>query len=269
MTCSFEETVLVDNEDVTVIVKDYDFNAGDPAFGLLLKNKTDKNLTYMMHSVVVDGLVCENYWSQNVSAGQECTSDMTWYPETLEAAGINYIETVKGDLDVYESETDASVYYAEGVAWEVTVEGTDEPAAEPVKFDHGFDEQEILTGDVVFTVKDYDPAGSYGDPLLVFYMENHAERSVRFMLENVMVNGVECDPYWAFTVPPETAAYSDCEWWMGLEESGIDAMEEVTFTVTANEEEPDLPEGIYATDEIARADAVIDLTGVAAEPAAD
>ena len=64
------ETVLVDNDDITVVLTDTD---PDDMFGYVLKlrleNKTDKTLMYAAENVSVNGFMVEPLFAQTVSAG--------------------------------------------------------------------------------------------------------------------------------------------------------------------------------------------------------
>lgn len=254
---SVEETVLADNEDITVTITGYDPGGFmGPSFEVLLENHTDKDLSYSMIDVSVNGVMCRPSFDEDVAAGKKSYVDLEWFSSDLEESGINYIETVSGTLLANERETYDEVYRG-AVSWATAVGETDVPAAEPRTFDHGFAEQEILTGDVVFTVVDYDAdGGSDGSPLLVFYMENHSGKRVSFCLEDVYVNGFACDPWWSLYVTDGSVAYSECEWWRGkLEDSHIDQIETVEFTVRAE----------VGLELIGAADVVLDLTGGGAE----
>ena len=72
------ETVLVDNDDITVVLTDTD---PDDMFGYVLKlrleNKTDKTLMYSAENVSVNGFMVEPLFAQTVSAGNKANADFT------------------------------------------------------------------------------------------------------------------------------------------------------------------------------------------------
>lgn len=259
---SVEETVLVDNDDVSVTVKSFEpEGAWGPCFEMLLENKTDRSLYFTLSDPAVDGVMCDPYWGESVPAGASAYSDLEWMLQSLQEVGVHYIESVNGVLRVFDDDTFEDVYEAP-VSWTVTVDGADTPAAEPVVFEHGFPVQEVLTGEELrFSVVDYDPAGSFDNgPQLVFYMENHTDRTVYFSADDVSVNGFVCDPYWGMTVAPGMAAYGKCSWWQDdLEKAHVDEIETVQFTVQATDDD--------TWDELASADVSVDVTAVPAEDA--
>lgn len=235
---SMEETVLAEDEQLSVTVTDFDPEGEDgPTFELLLENKSDKGLVFALENAAVNGVMCDPFWTESVPAGQKVYSKLYWYDEDLQTVGVSYVQSVAAQLDVWEDESYDDVY-SELVSWELTVGRTDVPPVSPVAFD-GFEPVEVLTGDTALTVVACDPAGSYdGGPALVLYMKNDTDKVVWFTAEDVAINGFACDPWWGETVLPGAAAYSAMEWWQDdLADSHIESVETVQFTAVAEDDE--------------------------------
>lgn len=96
------ETVLVDNDDITVVLTDTD---PDDMFGYVLKlrleNKTDKTLMYSAQNVSVNGFMVEPLFAQTVSAGNKANADFTIFDTDLEDNQISEVNEVKFSLRVY------------------------------------------------------------------------------------------------------------------------------------------------------------------------
>ena len=96
------ETVLVDNDDITVVLTDTD---PDDMFGYVLKlrleNKTDKTLMYAAENVSVNGFMVEPLFAQTVSAGNKANADFTIFDTDLEDNQIIEVNEVKFSLRVY------------------------------------------------------------------------------------------------------------------------------------------------------------------------
>lgn len=254
---SVAETVLVDCDEATITVTDYD-PEGDwgPTFELLMENKSDRALYMELEEVAVNGVMCSPYCGETVPAGQKVYTDLYWGAEDLQAVGINYIQTVTASVDIWDDDTYEDVYVGM-TSWEMTVGETDMPAAEPVSFGD-FTPVEVFTGDTAMTVVGYDPTGSMDDgPALYLYLENDTDKIVYFTADDVAVNGFGCDPYWGETLLPGTVAYDRMEWWADdLEDSHIEAVESVQFTGSAVDDDN--------WDEYNTGSVDIDLTGAAA-----
>ena len=96
------ETVLVDNDDITVVLTDTD---PDDMFGYVLKlrleNKTDKTLMYSAENVSVNGFMVEPLFAQTVSAGNKANADFTIFDTDLEDNQISEVNEVKFSLRAY------------------------------------------------------------------------------------------------------------------------------------------------------------------------
>lgn len=225
---SFEETVLVDNDDIYVSIDEFD-PEGDygPTFSVTLENRTEQNLRFSTHWGSVNDVLCPVYLGEEVKAGKKAYSEIEWDTDDLAARGINYIEDVELCLWVYDSDDySADDIYDDVVSWSVANSGTDVPSVEPVTFGHGFEPIQLLRGMDV-TLVDFDPDGYYG-PTLTFLLENRTDKTLVVGTDDVSVNGVMCEPYWSVTVPAGKTAYSQCSWWEDdLEDARIETMETV------------------------------------------
>lgn len=265
-----DQVILVDNDQVSMTLTDYDPD-GDfgPAFTAKLVNRTDKDVFFDLHDIAVNNVMCDPFWGETVSAGETVMSEIYWTEEDLQAAGVNYIQSVAGELSIWDSDTFDDLY-AGAAAWSLDLGETDLPAVEPVVFDNGYEPVDILTGELAMRVVDYDPAGSYEDgPQLIFYLENATGSTVYFSIDDVYVNGTECDPRWGETVRAGTSAYSGCWWWDDdLEEAGIDALETMEFTASVWDDDTyeDLIDPVHVTLDMTGAGGG-SVTGPAEEPA--
>ena len=235
---SVEETVLVDCDEAKMTVMAYEEEDDEFSFELLLENKSDKDLYFNLDEVAVNGVMCDPFWGETVPAGQKAYDDVYWDLDELQEVGINYIQTVTAAVEIWDDDTYDDVYV--GMAsWEMNVGQTDMPAVEPVTFSGLAAPVEAFSGDTLMRVVGYDPTGSYDDgPALWIYMENHTDHVVYFTADDVAVNGFSCDPYWGFTLLPDTVGYDVMDWWTSdLEKNHIDAVETVSFAARAEDDD--------------------------------
>lgn len=231
---SFAETTIASTDECTVIAKSYgEDSIWGPTFTLYLENNTaDKTLMFSINGASVNGFMCEPLWSEEVAAGKMTNSDVSWSEASLERNGINYIEEVEFVLKVYDADDwGADDFFNETVT--LTLENTSsEPAAEPVVYDHGFDENALASTDAVTVIaKDYGTESLFG-PALVLYLENNTDKALMYTLEDVSVNGFMCDPFWSSELMPGKKEYSYVSWMPSdLEENGITAVEKVEGTL--------------------------------------
>ena len=90
------DTVIVDDENITVIVTDYNM---DDIWGynanLYLVNKTDKELTFSVDDASINGFMADAFWASNVSPGKSTFKSITWFNSELEKNGITDVETIE------------------------------------------------------------------------------------------------------------------------------------------------------------------------------
>ncbi|NLL91734.1 MAG: hypothetical protein GX222_04860 [Ruminococcaceae bacterium] len=96
------ETVLVDNDALTVIIESAD---PDGLWGYTLQiyveNKTGVDMYISTDDESVNGFMTDIYWGETVLSGAKSVSKMTIYDDDLEANGIDKIEEIELYLEAY------------------------------------------------------------------------------------------------------------------------------------------------------------------------
>ncbi len=99
------DTVIVDNEQISVIVTGYEVDSFlDYTAKLYLVNKTDKDLMFGAEDVSVNGFMCDPYWATSVAPGKIAFSDMNWSESAFDENGITEVEEIEFELHVFDSE---------------------------------------------------------------------------------------------------------------------------------------------------------------------
>lgn len=93
------DTVIVDNEYVTIILTGYDKdNIWGYSAELFLVNKTDKEVMFSVDGASVNGYMADPFWAKSVSAGKCAFSSMSWSDSVLEENNITEIETIEASF---------------------------------------------------------------------------------------------------------------------------------------------------------------------------
>lgn len=99
------DTVVADNDNVSVIVTGYD---EDEFWGytvyLYLVNKTDTELMYSVDNVSINGFMADPFWAASVGAGKAAFTTISWFDSDLEEKGITTVEEIEMNFRIYESE---------------------------------------------------------------------------------------------------------------------------------------------------------------------
>ncbi|MCD7729544.1 MAG: hypothetical protein LUI60_06505 [Clostridia bacterium] len=233
-TATFEAVTIADNGYLTIIVESYekDYLFG-PAFKVYLENKTaDTTIMFSITDAAVNGIMCDPLWAKEVGSGLKSYSYV--YFSSLEDNGINYIKTVEMAFRAYDSDDWlADDLFEETVT--LTVQNTTtESSTFSVASENGFSAVELVNSSgVLIKIIDYDEDYLLG-PRFIVYIENSTDKTLMVTVDDVGVNGYDCDPYWATEVWAGKAKYSSMYWFSStLSNYNIDAIQTVTFTLRA------------------------------------
>ena len=73
------DIVLIDNDDCSIIVTGFDpENSWGYAVRLYLRNKTEEDLIFSTENTSVNGIMCEPFWAEIVTAGHSAFSTILW-----------------------------------------------------------------------------------------------------------------------------------------------------------------------------------------------
>ncbi len=107
------DTVIVDNDQVSVIVTDYD---PDGMFGytvnLYLVNKTDKELMYSVDEASVNGFMIDPVWASSLAAGKVEFTSLSWSDDALAENGVTEVEQIEMRFQIsdYENWTAGALF---------------------------------------------------------------------------------------------------------------------------------------------------------------
>jgi hypothetical protein len=261
-TVTFAETALLSTDECAVTALSFDPDAfWGPMFTFLLENNTDKTLMFCIEDASVNGVMCDPFWACQVEPGKKANSEVSWMEDTLADCGINYLEHVEFKLRVYDSEDWSVDDLFSGI---VTLEVENTSALPPVSevvYESGYPQQTILDNEqFMLTLKNYEPVDEWG-AVLVFFIVNKTDKNLMFSGEDVSVNGVMCDPYWASEVASGKSAYCEVTWMTAsLQKCGINYLSEVELTLRVYDADD------WTADDLYRDNLVIQLYGPSSLP---
>lgn len=96
------DTVLVDNDAVTVLVTGYDpENMWGYTVNLFIVNKTDTTIMVSVDEASVNGFMLDPFYADSVDAGKCAFSTMSWFESDFEDNGITDVENIEFTLRAY------------------------------------------------------------------------------------------------------------------------------------------------------------------------
>lgn len=219
------ESVVYDADGIkitaTKLVEDDIWGNG---VSFLVENNTERNLSFSGDYFVVNGVTVYGMLYIDVAAGKKANGSVLFSHDELNRAGITEFATISTynarmvDTDSYDTVADVTFDLATTLAGNYT---------------QNIDE----TGDIVFdqdgvTVIAQITSDSFYGNVVQMLTKNNTGKDIIIQAENVSVNGFTIDAWMYDTVFHDSVRYCQLDIFQdSLDENGIEAIEEVTFTV--------------------------------------
>lgn len=226
----FQETVLVDNEDLLFKITGV---VNDPVWGYSLKtqieNRTEKDLMFSLNDVSVNGFMFDPYFAVTVTAGMKANKDISFSTDGFNEIGIQDVTDIEFELRVYDSNDWSSDAVVEEVF--VVYPMGKEAAKEYLRERQEGDIVLFDNEDCTMIVTGFDPDSIWGYSVNV-YLSNKTDDTLMFSVGDAAVNGFMCDPYFATTVAPGKQCITSISWTKSvLAENTITEVESITLPI--------------------------------------
>ena len=218
------ETVLYDANDVKITATGIETGGHGVDIKLLVENNTQRNIALSGDNVVVNGVSMSGWMYIDAAAGKKANGTLTLDSDSLETAGIDQVAWMES-CDARIVDTDSFDTIGE-VSFEiVTSLGRDYVQ----ELDEGGD---LLWEEAGVQVIAKVMTDEYYGKTLMLYVKNQGDKDVYVQAENISVNGFTVDAWMYDFVSAGTVRFCDLDLWeSGLEENGIEAIEDITFTL--------------------------------------
>lgn len=189
----FESTVLVDNDECAITIKDID-PEGEWGYTLyfLLENKSsENNYAFTVEDAYVNGVLTDSLISFSVAAGKKANEEMVFESGSLDKAGIRDFTDIELSFKVYKDD-DWEEHPVLKETFHVYPYG-EEKAENYVRVPA--DTDTVLVDDdkisIIVTGYTEDELYGYGVEL---YLVNKTDKRVSFGVEDTSVNGFMAEP---------------------------------------------------------------------------
>ncbi len=231
---SFEETVIVDNDQCSIKLTDiYEDDIWGYTIKAEIENKSpDKTYMFSLEHSAINGVEVSNLFAKEVAAGKKANGEITLTDDALKENGINHYTDIALSFRVYDTndwsadevlEETFHIYpYGEANASRFTRA----PKATDTVIVDNDDITIIVTGYGVDEIWGYEAN---------LYLVNKTDKELMFDIEDCSINGYMLDPFFATSIYPNEAKFTEINWSTeDLEENSITEVEEIelTFEVT-------------------------------------
>lgn len=226
---SAEETILVDNENVTFQIVGF---AEDPIWGqtmnVYLENKTDKTLVYTIEACAINGVMNDPFWATEVLPGSKANESISWMSPSGNASSAGITK-----LDFTLRISDSEDFMAEPVfnqSFSIYPVGEENVVPDV----YSIKESDIVlfdTDDAAMIVTGFRNDEIWGYTVDI-YIVNKTQNTLMFAVDSATINGFMCDPFWACEVNANTCAYHSISWLQDeLDSNGITDVEEILLAL--------------------------------------
>jgi len=228
----FEEVTVLDDENCVIRITGIE---EDKLWGYTLKgyfeNKSDADYMISVDAATINGVAAEPLFAVDVAAGKKAKEDISFgdvFPE-----GVDIGEYT--DIALTFSVSDAEDWEADAVAEEtahVYPLGKDKAT---VYTREAQETDQVLVDNDLFTMI---AIGTGEDELWGYttdvYFVNKSDKNLLLSVDEASVNDFMAEPFFATALPAESCAFGEIAWFgESLEDSGIDAVESIEFTLSA------------------------------------
>lgn len=202
--------VIIDTDDLYFAITG---ETADSVMGytwkVSLENRTEQNLMYSMENVSINGVMCDPFWAEVVSAGKSADGQISWMQSSLEKNGTEDVTEVEFTLSVYNDDdyTESPLLHQ---TFTVYPQGKDK-AVEVKRTDADSDKVLVENDRCRILLTSYEPENSWGYTIHL-YLDNKSDEDLIFSTENASLNDKMCDPYWAAVVAAGKSANSSVTW---------------------------------------------------------
>ena len=193
---------LSDSQNYIVQFTNYSTNEyGDYVISGIIENLSDRKLLIGIDDVTVNDLMLDPFWATSVAPKAKATVQISFSKSQLENNNITQITKIAGELHVSDDDT-----------WDriATEKFTLCPMGEAavISYVHTpVPNEQVLFNDEYFTfiITGYN-TDKYGDYVVSGFIENKCDKDLLIGIDDVTVNGLMLDPFWATTVVAKAKA---------------------------------------------------------------
>lgn len=235
---AFEEISVVDNDECTITITGID---EDNLWGYTLKafleNKSsDKNYMFSVSTASINGVKNDPLFATEVAAGKKSNEEISFNTDNLEKNGITQYTDIALSFRVHDNDD----WMADPVYQDtIHVYPYGEDKAET--FVRGSQSSDTILADndyATVIVTGYETDSIWGYTVNLYILNKTSDHTIMFSVDDAAVNGYMIDPFFATEIEAgicsfTSMSFSDTE----LEDNGITAIDDITFTLRAHDSE--------------------------------
>jgi len=227
-----DECILINNDEITIVILDtYEDSIWGYTMLTYIENKTlEKELMFSLQDVVVNGYNINSFWASSLLPKTKTVTTINLSESDMELADITTVDKIELYMRVY----DYNDWFADDLMnSKYTIYPTGLNENEIVSPDRPTSSNEYVVIDneyITFVIVDTYIDSIWGYTLVVYIENKTSDLELMFNWEDVYVNGIEINPYWAKSIVPDSKAVVTINFYESdFEENQIITVESISF----------------------------------------
>ena len=192
---SIQETVIVDNDILTITAKSFSADASifGPSIKLLIENHSDKTIVVQALNASVNGFMIDTTFSSTIDPGKKSYDNLTFNSTDLKDANITTLNDIEFVIYAFDNDTWDSVFTSDIINIQTS-------SINEIESNYNSDGDEIFNNDSVKIIYQGMRDDPYWGIEFVFYIENNSDKNIIVQVNTISINGFMVDSIMSPTI---------------------------------------------------------------------
>lgn len=197
-----EPRIIVDKQGVKITVKSLKYGElDDLEIKVLIENNSDKNIIVQHDALVINGIMIDALFSEDVSAGKKANGEISISLDELRRANISKIKDIELDINVLDKEYN-TIFTEKNIKLQTDVKNYNQSYENDGKL--VFEQDKIK----VKALKIDDKESIFGADIY-FYIENNTDKDIIIQADDISINGFMIDPVFSSSIKSGKKIYDE------------------------------------------------------------
>ena len=192
---SIQETVIVDNDILTITAKSFSTDASifGPSIKLLIENHSDKTIVVQALNASVNGFMVDTTFSATIDPGKKSYDNLTFNNADLKDANITTLNDIEFVIYAFDNDTWDSIFTSDIINIQTS-------SINEIESNYNSDGDEIFNNDSVKIIYQGMRDDPYWGIEFVFYIENNSDKNIIIQVNTISINGFMVDSIMSPTI---------------------------------------------------------------------
>ena len=192
---SIQETIIIDNDILTITAKSFSADASifGPSIKLLIENHGDKTIVVQALNASVNGFMIDTTFSSTIDPGKKSYDNLTFNSIDLKDANITTLNDIEFVIYAFDNDTWDNVFTSDIINIQTS-------SINEIESNYDSDGDEIFNNDSVKIIYQGMRDDPYWGTEFVFYIENNSDKNIIVQVNTISINGFMVDSIMSPTI---------------------------------------------------------------------